>query len=210
MLPERVGEVVQHRPAVLLAADVDLREHARDFLLPPLPDVAEQLDLGLRQRAVDRRHEEDDVGPRQEALGDLLVPAQRRVRPGGVDDVHAPQPFDRNLATRDVRFLGGLALLVSVPEHVHAVRHRQRPLGAHVRPQEGVDERRFPRLHLADDDEQEHVLEVGDEVAHTLDVGPVGLEGLREREHAFEQRPLPGDGLGGLLGQDLAQHAPEV
>ena len=73
---------------------VDLVEH-EDELLPPLADVLEELPLRLRQRPVDRRHEQDQVRARDEVLGDLLMPLHDGVRARRVDQRDVAQELDR-------------------------------------------------------------------------------------------------------------------
>src|SRR6185436_7622509 len=77
-----------------LAEDVRLVDDDDD-LLAPVTSRREKEPLGLGERTVGRRNEEDEVRPGHELGGEPLVFAHDGVGAGCVDDMDVPQQVDR-------------------------------------------------------------------------------------------------------------------
>mmetsp|Transcript_2112 Transcript_2112/g.8916 ORF Transcript_2112/g.8916 Transcript_2112/m.8916 type:complete len:693 (-) Transcript_2112:1005-3083(-) len=142
----------------LVLQPVALVDHER-HLLAPLADVAQKLNLRLGHRPIGAQDEEHEVRPRHELLGEPLLTLEDHVRARGVHDVHlAEQIGGDELRVEPVFALLGSGL-VSKLQHGDLVRGGQDSLLERLLTEHRVDHRRLARVELADDDEQEELLQ---------------------------------------------------
>jgi hypothetical protein len=164
-------QVLAHAAELLVGvAPVDA-VHDEDDLLPPLADVAQEVQLARRQRLQQAGDEEDEVRARHEAARDLLLHALDRVRPGRVDDLQVAQHLQRiPVDPRVLACLLGRPRLAVAQDRDDArggqVAHRE-----HLVAEQRVDERALARVVLAGHHEQEQLVHLGDELHEPLEIG---------------------------------------
>ncbi len=150
-------------------------------LLAPVADVLEERPLAFGERPVRGRHEEHEVGLRDELVGEALVLAKDRVGARRVDDVEIAQ--ERRRGGDDVhRFLLDVpAGRLAVSQNLQPRGGRRRPLLEHARARQRVDERALAGVELADDDEQKQAIELRDRPRERCLGGWITVEPARAR-----------------------------
>jgi len=143
---------------VLRVEQVDLVDH-HDDLLAPFADLREELALALGEGAVGGGDEQHQVGPRHEPARQQPVRAGDGVGAGGVDHVDVAQQGSGGPELADRARIRGRRL-VRVPQQLHVGGRGGHPLLEDAFPEQRVDERALARVELADDDEQEEVVEL--------------------------------------------------
>ena len=161
-----------------------------DHLLAPAADLLEKRALGLGERTVGGRHEQDEVRARDEIRGDRLVLADDRVRSRRIDDVNVAQ--DRG--GRGDHVQRGIADLprrrLAVLQHVDLRRCRRHSLQRHLCADQRIDERALSGIEFADDDEQEQFVELLDRLVERCLMFGSCLEPDQRRLQAREDLPL--------------------
>ena len=206
LLPQLLRRLLVHvaldaRHVVGAAREVDLVHDEHD-VLAPAEDEPEEVVLARRVRAQQRGDEEDEVGPRHEPLGQQLLLALHRVGAGGVDDVQVLQQLDRQLVDEQARL--GLAHRLDGPvaQQVHRPRRRQLADLEGVGPEDGVQERRLAGVELADDHDEEQLVEATPHRLEGLEVARHHVEVGEQLAAGVEQRPLLVHQLAFLGGQE--------
>ena len=136
--------------------------HDEDGLLPPVANPFEEEAFALGERAVGRRHEEHEVGSRDELLRQLLVLAQHGIGARGVDDLQIAQQFERR------HDLGEPVVEHSQPDRFLAVAHEGDARGGgrhaffeHIATEQRIDQGALAGIEFADDHEEEQRVEPG-------------------------------------------------
>ncbi len=190
---------------------VDLVHH-HDDLLPPGPDRLEEAPLALGEGPVGGGDEEDEVRPRDELAGELLVLPQDRVGAGGVHDHDVPQDLggggEALEAGRGHLSRGPLP----VAEQADAGGGGRDPFLEHLLPQQGVDEGALAGVELPHHDQEEGLLELRDGVGQGLALLLGGSE-THEPVAQLGQEPafVGQEGAAGLVeGRDHRAAAPSL
>ena len=199
---EDLGLETQQRPRVVGHERSNLRHLPRAFenvalvdddddLLAPAANLLHEPALGLGERAIGGRHEEDEVGARDELRRHRLVLADDGVGPGRVDDADFAKELDRRLDDQQVgladRLLGALAVL----EHGDDG-SRRRDAFLHQRlADERVDERALAGVELADDDQQEQLVELRDGLVERFLLVGAGVDPRQRGAQARSAAPVP-------------------
>ncbi len=138
------------------------------IFLPHAANVLHEAALGLGERAIGGRDEKHQIGARDELGGHRLVLADDGVGSRRVDDADFAEQIDRRLDDEQIGLAHGLLGLVAVLEHGDDG-GRRRDAFLHQRlADERVDERALARVELADDDEQEQLVELRDRLIERL------------------------------------------
>ena len=144
---------------LLILQQVDL-VHDQHDLLSPVPYQLQVTALALGQGTLGRGDEQHQVAPRHEAPAQLLVVADDGVRPRRVHDGDLLQKLVRMTLLQDTVSPSPLDRLVAVAQDGDAVRRRCHALAGYLRAEQRIDEGGLPRVELANDHEQEELLEI--------------------------------------------------
>ncbi len=203
LLPGRLIKVLPDRLDLLGVAEIGLLEDEQDVLLPAGVD---EIDKGPCRGAPgigDRENEENQIGHRDEFLGDALVVGDHGVGAGGIDDIEVaqetvgPVALGQVLVNRDIRRLGG------VFEEINAICGRDNVSPAEVAAKEGVEDGGFAGFDLAHDHEQERLAQAGIETLKGFDRLRCRLEIVGQRAERIERRAE----LSTVLEVSFADHA---
>ena len=164
--PEQMLGALGHEPLHLhhvlsSVEDVRLVEHDDD-LLAPVTSALEKGPFALGERPIDRRDEEDEIRSRHEVRGDALVLSVDRVRTGRVHDVDVPKHVDRRGENFQLLLDHLMPICLTVAKHGHPDSRRSDALTKDGLAEQRVDERALTRVELADDHEQEELVQLLD------------------------------------------------
>lgn len=117
---------------------------------------------------------------------------QDGVRPGRVDDAHFPQEIGRSAQQAHILLdeLGGARR--PVRQDVDPIGRRRRPLRQERLAEQRVDQRRLAAVELADDDQQEELVELLQGPAQVFDIGRRRFPARQHIESALQDSSLLG------------------
>ena len=151
-----------HLLAILGALEhVDLVDDDDD-LLAPVADVLEKRALALGERAIRGRDEEHEVRLRHELGRQPFVLAEDRVGARRVDDVEIAEQRDGRGDDIHGLLFDVAARRVAVAQDLQPRRRGRGTFFEHTRAGQRIDERALAGVELADHDEQEQPVELGD------------------------------------------------
>ncbi len=165
--------------------DVDLVDDDDD-LLAPAADRLEEGPLGFGERTIGGRDEQHEVGPRHEIGRQPLVLADHGVGAGRVDDVDVAEQVGRSGDHLQAVLADLLGDRVAVLQHVNRRRRRRHAFLQDRLADERVDERALAGVELADDDQQEELVELADRRGQRRLVGGIRAE-TRQRVAQFSE-----------------------
>ena len=178
--------------------DVDLVDDDDD-LLAPAAHLLEKRALGFGERAVGGGHEQHQIRSRHELGGDRLVLADDRVGARRIDDVNLAEDFGAGavmtcrLASRTCRSSVSPYWSTLICAVVGVT-----PSCGDLAADERVDEGALAGVELADDDEQEQLVELLDRAVERLLVLGRGIEARQRGAQSREDAALLADQL--ILG----------
>ena len=207
--PGRVADKRQHFVELGRALeDVDLVDDDHDFLAPRA-NRGDEGALGFGERAVRRGHEQDEIGPRHELRRQALVLADDRVRARRVDDVEVLEEVDWGANRADARAEDLGRGRGTVADEVNVRGRRRDAFVEHARAEQGVDERALAGVELADDDEEEELVELPHRLGERGGVWTGGGHGRELDLQVGQQAACVRQLAIGLLTQDaVRQHPP--
>src|SRR5215207_9433013 len=147
--------------------------------------------LALGQGPLGGGDEQYQVAPRHEAPAQLLVVADDGVRPRRVHDGDLPQKLVRMPLLKNTVTPIPLNRLVAVAQNDDAICRRRYALLGDLRAEQRVYEGGLPRVELANDDEQEELLEICVRPSDELCVLRRRPEVLQESYEPLQEIPLP-------------------
>ncbi len=171
-------------------------------LLAPLPDLRHELAFGFGEGTVGRGDEEHQVGTGHKPLGERFVLPNDGVGAGGVDNSDLfqerrwPGPLDHAIGQH--RFRG----FFPVAQEIDHRGRRNRPLRHDRVPDQGVDERRLPGIELADNDQQEKLVQRPGGLREFVAVVLGGRKGIQRGDQALQDSGLCGEEVLLLAGKD--------
>ena len=179
--PGRLAHKRQHLVELRRALeDVDLVDDDHDFLAPG----ANRFDKGafrLGEGTICRGHEQDEIGPRHELGRQALVLADDGVRARRVDDVEVLEELDRRGHRADARAQDVGRGRGAVADEVNVRRRGRHALVEHAGAEQGIDERALAGVELADDDQEEELVELPHRLGERGGVGARGGHATRAR-----------------------------
>ncbi len=161
-----------------------------DDLLSPTADVLHEAAFGLCKWTVGGGDEEHEVGARDELGGHRLVLADDGIGSRRVDDADFAKQIDGRFDDEQIGLAHGLLRLITMLEH-RDNGGRRRDAFLHQRlADERVDERALARVELADDDEQEQLVELRDGLIECLLLVGGRIDARQRGAQPHQQRPL--------------------
>jgi hypothetical protein len=146
------------------------------IFLPHARTRSRKRPLALGEGAVGGGGEEHQVGARHEAVGDRLVASIEGVGAGCVDEGEVREQRQRRRSLLQPLLERAPSVGVAVAEQVDAGGRRRHSLLEHGAAEEGVDEGALAGVELADDDEQEELVELTDRLGERRAVVGLGLD----------------------------------